>query len=285
MFSKSKPQKTSQVQAAQQVGSAFGSIFAGLDNAKDPTQRDFCSICVFGDLGTGKSTFLSQFAKQYVEKNASKKVPRRVLIADPSKAKGFDVYPTITLSEIMYGFHDIKTGKVRRWTNGIMVLRDVAWNKPDWFKVLTDHFQNGLVILDESRNYIPTDKSMSSAQKEFFTIHRNACVDVMVVSHDFMSLHLDLRKAFRVYVVFRTGDKPNNEAWFTTRSLPEDLYKAWRVVSRFRSPSAKMSPFVVFDKTLLRWRLYADTDRLEVIVPDPDNPGKSKIVPYHQLKK
>ena len=56
------------------------SIYDGLDNSKDPTQRDYCSRCVFGDLGRGKSTFIRQQAKFYIERTLAKKVPRKVLI-------------------------------------------------------------------------------------------------------------------------------------------------------------------------------------------------------------
>src|SRR5690606_23709124 len=117
----------------------------------------------------------------YIDKTRDKKVPRKVLICDPSKASAFDEFPRITLTQLKYGVINPKTWKAHRWESGIMVLRDVKWNDPSWFRVLTDYFQNGLVILDESRNYIPQKSEMPEEQVEFFTIHRNNCVDVMVV--------------------------------------------------------------------------------------------------------
>lgn len=260
-------------------------IYDGLDNWKDPNQRDYCSMCVFGDLGRGKSTFIRQQARFYIDKTRDKKVPRKVLICDPSKASAFDEFPRITLTQLKYGVINPQTRKTHRWESGIMVLRDVKWNDPSWFRVLTDYFQNGLVILDESRNYIPQKSEMPEEQVEFFTIHRNNCVDVMVVSHDFMSLNLLLRKAFRIYIVFRTGDKPNNEQWFTARTLPEELYPIWQQLQRLRSPSAKMSPFIVYDRETGHKRLYADFDKLEILVPDPKNPTQLTTMPYKALKK
>lgn len=261
-------------------------IFQGLNNEKDPSQRDYCSFCVFGDLGRGKSTFLAQWAKQYAGLNASKKVPRKVLICDPSRASAFNEFPPVTLTELKYGVINPQTQRVQRWDNGgIRVLRDVRWTDPAWFKIISNYFQNGLVILDESRNYIPQKSEMPPEQKEFFTIHRNNCLDVMVVSHDFMNMNLWLRKAFRVYIVFRTGDKPQNEQWFEQRNLPEQLYPIWKTLQNLRSPSARMSPFVYFDRETGRSRLYADLERLEVMVPDPQNPMQTILVPYHSLKK
>lgn len=261
-------------------------IFDGLDNARDPTQRDYCSFCVFGDLGRGKSTFLAAWAKKYAERTKDKKVPRKVLICDPSRASAFNEFPPVTLTELKYGVINPQSGKVQRWNNGgVRVLRDVRWNDPAWFQVITRYFQNGLVILDESRNYIPQKSEMPPEQKEFFTIHRNNCVDVMVVSHDFMNMNLWLRKAFRVYIVFRTGDRPDSERWFEQRSLPEELFPIWQRLQIMRSPSAKMSPFYIFDRDLKRSQLCADLGRLELLQPDPANPGQMKLVPYSQIRK
>ena len=256
------------------------SIYDGLDNYKDPSQRDYCSMCVFGDLGKGKSTFIRQQAKFYIDRTKGKKVFRRVLICDPSRASAFNEFPQITLTELKYGAINPKTRKAQTWDRGIRVLRNVKWSDPSWFKILTKYFQNGLVILDESRNYIPQKSAMPEEQVEFFTIHRNNCVDVMVVSHDFMSMNLALRKAFRIYIVFRTGDKPNHEAWFTARTLPEDLYPIWQTLQKLRSPSAKMSPFVLYDRETGQKKLYADLDKLEILIPDPANPGLYKTIPY-----
>ncbi|HNL39847.1 MAG TPA: hypothetical protein PKH43_11950, partial [Saprospiraceae bacterium] len=125
---------------------------------------------------------------------------------------------------------------------------------------------------------------MPEEQIEFFTIHRNNCIDVMVVSHDFMSMNLLLRKAFRIYIVFRTGDKPNHEAWFTTRTLPEELYAIWSTLQRLRSPAAKMSPFVLYDRETGRTKLYADLDKLEILVPDPENSTLYQSIPYRKFK-
>lgn len=258
------------------------SIYDGLDNSKDPTQRDYCSMCVFGDLGKGKSTFIRQQARFYIERTRNKAVPRKVLICDPSHASAFDEFPLITLTELKYGVINPQSRRAQRWERGIRVLRHVKWKDPSWFAVLSRYFRNGLVILDESRNYIPQKSAMPEEQIEFFTIHRNNCVDVMVVSHDFMSMNLLLRKAFRIYIVFRTGDKPNHEQWFTTRTLPEELFGIWTTLQKLRSPAARMSPFVLFDRETGRTKLYADLDKLEILIPDSDNPLIQKSIPYRE---
>lgn len=258
-------------------------IFEGLDNSKDASQRDYCSMCVFGDLGRGKSTFLIQLAKMYQEQTKGKKIPRRILICDPSNAAAFNHFPRITLTQLKYGVINPKTSKATYWDNGgVMVLRDVKWNNPEWFEVITKYFRNGLLILDESRNYIPQSSEMAPELKELFTIHRNNCLDVVVVSHDFMNMNLWLRKAFRYYIVFRTGDKPNNEAWFTTRTLPEELWPIWKTLQNLRSPSAKISPFIVYDKETGRKRLYADESRLEVVI---HKDGVQHQIPYAEYQK
>ena len=263
----------------------MSAIFDGLDNSKDGSQRDYCSMCVFGDLGKGKSTFLIQLSKLYQERTKGKKVPRRILIADPSNAAAFNHFPRITLTQLKYGVINPKSSRATYWDNGgIMVLRDVVWTNPKWIETVRKHFQNGLLILDESRVYIPASSEMAPEWKELFTVHRNNCMDVIVVSHDFMNMNLWLRKAFRYYIVFRTGDKPNNEAWFTTRTLPEALWPIWKTLQRLRSPTAKMSPFVVFDKDLEKSRAYFEEARLEVSVIN-ERTGRTEQIPYREYIK
>ena len=264
-------------------------IFDGLDNWKDPNRRDYASMCVFGDLGKGKSTFLRQIANMYVDKTQTMKVPRKVLICDPSRAVGFRQFPQITLAELKLGV--VSGQKVHRWAEdgtGIRVLRNVNWKSPEFWQILSDNFINGFVILDESRNYIPKKAELGPEQMEFFTIHRNNAVDVMVVSHDFMNMNLDLRKAFRYYFVFRTGDRPDGEQWFTQRTLPEALYPIWLMLQQFRVPDAKMQPMVVYDKETGRQRFYLHPDSIssaQVFWPDPKNPGKKVLVPLASVKK
>ncbi|MCK6695599.1 MAG: hypothetical protein L6Q97_26285, partial [Thermoanaerobaculia bacterium] len=64
------------------------------------------------------------------------------------------------------------------------------------------------------------------------------------------------------------------------RTLPEELYAIWSTLQRLRSPAAKMSPFVLYDRETGRTKLYADLDKLEILVPDEKNPGMMKSVPY-----
>lgn len=260
------------------------SIFDGLDNSKDPTKRDYCSFCIFGDLGKGKSTFLSQLANTYLRINSNQKVQRKVLICDPSESAAFDKYPRITLTELKYGVIDPQKQVARRWEGGgIRVLRGVRWNDPAWFDVLGKYFRNGMVILDESRDYLYEPK-LGAEKSYFFTSHRNHCVDVVVVSHNFMDLSLMLRKSFRMYIVFRTGDDIDGVKWFHPRNLPDELYSIWRRLQVMRAPSAKMTPFYIFDRELKRSQLCADVQRLELLVDDPEKPGQMKLVPYQSFK-
>lgn len=261
-------------------------IYDGLDNRKDPNQRDYASMCVFGDLGRGKSTFLSQYAKLYIQKTEGKKVPRRVLIIDPSKAAGFRGYPGVTLAELKYGVINPKTKAGHVWETGIKVLRDENWSKPEWIGTINKYFRNGLVILDESRQYIPEQGKLPDEYKEFFTVHRNNCVDVMLVSHDYMNLHLWLRKAFRVYIVFQTGDRPTHEGWMTQRSLPEPLYEISLLLQKLWAPASKMSPFVYYDKVTGCKRLYFDEPKaLQVKVPVGDGLDHRLMSYLEYLKK
>lgn len=262
-------------------------IFEGINNYKDPRKRDYASTCVFGNLGRGKSSFLSQLAVWYNNEMQKKDVPRKVLIIDPSKASGFQKFPGITLAELELGLIDAKTGKTHKWGltgRGIRVLRDVKWKKTEWFRVLCDNFVNGMVILDESRLYAPQNGDLDDDVMEFFTVHRNRAVDVVLVSHDFMSLNLKLRKAFRYYVVFKTGDRPRNEAWFTERSLPEELFKAWKILQRLQAPSAIINPFVFYDLETGKWQLkYENPNETFVVGNDPKNLSKRILKPINKI--
>lgn len=265
-------------------------IFDGFNNFKDPSKRDYASMCVFGNLGQGKSSFLSQLAVWYNDAMQRKETARRVLIVDPSNAVGFNRFPSITLAELQYGIVNKETGKTHLWGltgRGIRVLRGVKWaNTKDWFKVLNGSFANGMVILDESRIYAPQNGDLDAEVTEFFTKHRNQCVDVVLVSHDFMSLNLKLRKAFRYYIVFKTGDKPRNEAWFTERSLPEQLYSCWQIQQRIEAPSAIIKPFIVLDTGSGKFQLkYDDPSKVFLVRSDPKNPTKRISIPFTNIVK
>ena len=260
----------------------MNSIYEGFDNNKDPNQRDYCSIVVFGDLGKGKSSWLSQFAKFYYNRTLGKS-PRRVLICDPSSSRAFgpEFFKPITLAEIIYG--EVVEGRVMKWRHGVRVLRDIDWNDDLWFKILTDHFNNGLLILDESRDFFKPS-GISPIQKRLFTVHRNNCIDILLVSHNFMDLPLNIRKQFRIYVCFKTGDKPTNEAWFTQRTLPEALFDISRLLNRIIAPASKISPYVWYDSMHDSSVFYLEpTQKRETFIVIQENPRI--VVPYAEFRK
>lgn len=260
----------------------MNNIYDGFDNEKDPSQRDYCSMVVFGDLGKGKSSWLSQFARFYFERTKSKS-PRRVLICDPSSARAFgpEFFKPITLAEIIYG--EIVNGRAVRWKHGIRVLRDVEWNEDEWFYILGEHFNNGLLILDESRDFFKPS-GITPIQKRLFTVHRNNCIDILLVSHNFMDLPLNIRKQFRVYICFKTGDKPTNEAWFTQRTLPEALYEISFLLSRIQAPASKISPYVWYDALTGESKLYIHPDQYnKVLVVVQESPRM--VVPFDVFKR
>jgi hypothetical protein len=244
-------------------------IFKGFDNSKDPGTRDFCSFVVFGDLGKGKSSWLRQFALMYQAEMKSKKLPRKILICDPSNSRAFDDFPKTTLAAIERGV-DIVGAKVTKWNEGIRVLRDVKWTEDYWFSILQENYKNGLLILDESRDFFKPS-GLTPVQKRLFTIHRNAAIDLMCVSHNFMDLPLNIRKIFRIYIVFRTGDKPTGENWCTNRTLPEALYGMWKTLSRMIAPASKISPYYWHDAVSGLTKLYVhpdDKDTVKVVVSE-----------------
>ena len=260
----------------------MNSIYEGFDNNKDPNQRDYCSIVVFGDLGKGKSSWLSQFAKFYYNRTLGKS-PRRVLICDPSSSRAFgpEFFKPITLAEIIYG--EVVDRKVVKWNHGVRVLRDIDWNDDLWFKILTDHFNNGLLILDESRDFFKPS-GISPIQKRLFTVHRNNCIDILLVSHNFMDLPLNIRKQFRIYVCCKTVDKPTNKAWFTQRTLPEGLYEISILLSRIQAPASKISPYVWYDAMTDDSILYINRDQYtqtHVIIQETPR----IVVPFSQFRK
>ena len=260
----------------------MNSIYDGFDNAKDPTQRDYCSMVVFGDLGKGKSSWLSQFSRFYYERTKAK-VPRKVLFCDPSNARAFgpEFFKPITLAEIIYG--EVVGSRVLKWTHGIRVLRDIDWNGDEWFAILTAHYNNGLLILDESRDFFKPS-GISPIQKRLFTVHRNNCLDILLVSHNYMDLPLNIRKQFRIYVCFKTGDRPTNEAWFTQRTLPESLYEISILLSRIQAPASKISPYVWYDAMTNESILYIDRDQYtQTHVIIQENPRV--VVPFSQFRK
>lgn len=210
-------------------------MLLNFDNRKDPGIRNFWTWCVFGTLGMGKSQLLRLFALKYWEDHK-----RKVLIADPSNATAFDEFEEISLSEIKFGIYDIEQGTRRRWTKGIRVLRNIDWQDERWIEIVSKHIRNACVIFDESRVYLPKDGKIPFWTLEFINKHRNAGIDLVLVSHNFMSLHKDIRLVIKAYILLPTGDKPHHdprdprkgEYWFESRSFPTELYHAWLKIQR-----------------------------------------------------
>jgi hypothetical protein len=235
-------------------------FFQGFDNDKDPTKRDYSRIVVFGEQGQGKSTFISQFVAKYMAKT-TKKVKRRVLILDPSNARAFDGYRQISYGELLYGEKRPGHSQTFFWNEGVRVLRGMLdWRSQELYLTLADKFKNGLLVLDESRDLFQSINNPGTAQNQLLTVHRNNCVDVMCISHNFMDLPRAVRKQFRYYVCFKTGDMVigDGRKWFEQRNLPADLYNAWLFLSRVKAPSSRMAPFMWFDANELINGLYYD---------------------------
>lgn len=208
----------------------MNSIYDGFDNRKDPNQRDYKTGALFGNLGTGKSSFVSQFVKMYQAKTAHLKTPRRVLILDPSEAGSYDQISEITLTELRFGVINPETGKRHAWRKGVRVLRKANFvGSYDWADIICKHFRNGLLILDEARDYISNAGVLPPALKDLFTKHRNAGIDLLVVSHNYKDLHVWIRKqvASGFMICLPTADNPDGPRWFEEMDYPRELYQIY----------------------------------------------------------
>ena len=117
-------------------------------NYKNPDERDFITTSVIGDKAMGKSSFLSLFAKHYLDKNEAEGKDRRVLIHDPSEAYAFQKFEQISVEELIYGVKLPVTGKRHYWRKGIRRITDEEDDELV-LKTIKGHMRNGLVIFDE----------------------------------------------------------------------------------------------------------------------------------------
>ena len=219
------------------------------DNYKNPEERDFITAAVIGDKAQGKSSFLSLFAKDYLELNQKKGNERRVLIHDPSEAGPFNQFENITLEELIYGVKLPKTGKRHFWRKGI---RRMSHEEDDEqvLRGIRQVMRNGLVIFDEARDWMGDNPK--KWQKELFTKHRNLGLDLMMVFHNFMDIPISLRPHIWMYILFKTPEKPDGSQWFSRRRFPNpaQLYEKWEAVElKPYHPNRIIQEYTVFEKS------------------------------------
>jgi len=218
-------------------------------NYKNPDERDFITASVIGDKAMGKSSFLSLFAKHYLEKNEAAGKDRRILIHDPSEADAFRNFEQISVEELIYGVKLPVTGKRHYWRKGIRRITDEEDDEMV-LKAIKGHMRNGLVIFDEARDWM--GQSPKKWQQELFTKHRNLGLDLIFVFHNFMDIPITLRPHIWMYILFKTPEKPDSPKWFARRRFPnpEALYKKWaEAEAAVYSRSKIIQDYTVFEKT------------------------------------
>ena len=231
----------------------------GFVNYKDPSFRDYYTSAMLGDKAQGKSSLVALYAKGYYTVMAAKfdkgllKVPKKVLIVDPTDNNAFDQFEDITLSQLMYGF-PIRGNKVERsyWLKGVRRIRKTRKMKDEEFiNAITDTFRNGLLIVDEASEVVDPNNP-PKWQKELVKKHRMFCLDLMYVFHNFMDIPLKLRPHIWVYILFRTPEKPKDVGYFRQRQFPnpEAFWEKWKLVENsIHDPSAIIQHYQIHKKT------------------------------------
>lgn len=225
----------------------------GDGNWKDPSKRDNKTAAIIGDKGQGKSTLIVKLAKMYYQNSVKSGIPKRVLIYDPSEARGFKIFKKITLPELKHGVYNPHTGGYSYWTQGIRRIEDDgSYDYEDFFTVIRTRVTDSLIFIDEAADIFPSKSELKRYQKELITKHRNFNIDLYLVFHNFMDIHVRLRGKVWLYILFRTIEKPDGPNWFGVRQFPNpsQFYEVWKQGEEVDHDPAKIQQnYVLFKKS------------------------------------
>lgn len=146
--------------------------------------REGKAIVIVGNEGTGKSTFAEKAAL------ATRKL--HGIVYKQYHAGGFEKFP---VQEPFLGKNGYKGGLVRVHDD------DIDW-KP-FCRIVSKHFKNGFLIVDDAANYERNDPSEECG--ELLRMRRHAGIDIFMVFHDMMDVPIRLLARCDRLVLFETS--------------------------------------------------------------------------------
>lgn len=183
--------------------------------------RDYQTTLIIGGKGQGKSTWLSDAIKEYLQTFTPVYQPQgvhpRVFVHDMSGSRAFQHIPTVEMAVQRLQLeleHPLDLIKLRD-TNGDPVwkkgaLRYVCNRNKDiehMYNILSSHFRNGMLIYDEWTTYVRANPP--DWQIEIVNNHRNYGIELFLVCHQLLKVPPFFVRGDMVaqIVLFKTGEK------------------------------------------------------------------------------
>ena len=151
-------------------------------NQNDITRQEKF-ILITGTTGTGKTTFCLDLINEKLKTNQN-----RVLLINPNDEKLAN-YPNINLdSKEISKFKGIRKAYIL--------------DKKDWKNL--KNFQNGMLVLDDCRRYIPDNLPIEL--RDIFINNRHYHIDIITVGHGFTEVPPKFYTFAKQLVLFKTLD-------------------------------------------------------------------------------
>jgi hypothetical protein len=149
---------------------------------------------IIGRKATGKSTRANALAKQYVERNPSK----RALIIDVNGAPAYAAHPRLRTSQ-----------ELKRW-RADADTRIMCYYESDHvtlMQAVAQHFRNGLVIFEDCTKYINSNPSVEV--KALLVDHRMWNCDMLYTFHSFNRVPIFFWEMTAYIMLLKTQDDIN----------------------------------------------------------------------------
>lgn len=185
-----------------------------------PTGERVTDFIIFiGKNGTGKTTLAKKLISQI--KN------RRVLILQMAPLeKAWDEVPTIDLRNT----EDIETFK------GMRQIYYDDYERDTW-ELIFKNYHNGVLIMDDCRNYIDSQINIEPYLKKLFTNRRQKMMDMIAIVHAFDEIPPRFYPFYTTMYIFKSSVDP----YQFRRNIPnfERVHKVWTRVNNI----SKQNPY------------------------------------------
>lgn len=188
----------------------------------EPTHRvgrEASCIAIVGEPGTGKSTISFELMK----------AAERGLMVLPDFDTWAETCPAI----------EISSAKSYQYLG----IKHHIYNADDDFIYIHKYMHNGMLSLDDARNYIPKNFD-NSWFKKILRRKRQHMLDIVFQSHGFMEIPPQIFPFITDFIILPTDSPEPRKKLFKTTEQYNAVYKAVQTVNRLKKTSKHVNRWV-----------------------------------------
>lgn len=181
--------------------------------------REAKCIAIIGEPGTGKSTIALELMK----------ASGHGLMVLPDHDNWAETCPAIQINENKsYEYIGVKHH---------------IYNSDEDFKYIKKHLHNGVLSLDDARNYVPKNFD-NSYFKKMLRRKRQGMLDIVFQAHGFMEIPPQLFPFITDFIILPTDSPEPRKKLFKTQEHYNAVYKAVQTVNRLKKTSQHVNRWV-----------------------------------------